>query len=123
MDEYEQMVGNQRRWMLYLLGLFLIGAFITPFQRVFMGLMLGHVVSYYSLRLLHRNITRFGKAVLGEGSTVGLGTFLRLISAGIAIFIALKFEEEFHLIAVVIGLLTSYVVMFIDVTLRTVKNK
>lgn len=124
MGDYEHMIARQRKWMLYLFVLLFIGAFITPYKRIFFGLLLGHVASYYSLRSLQRNIRKFGKAVINEGSPIGLGTFFRLIITGLAIFIAFKFEEEIHIIAVVIGLVTSYVIIVIDQIFRTVaENK
>lgn len=117
MIEFEHMAERQRKWMLYLLLIFLIGAFITPYKRVFLGLLLGHVVSYYGLRLLHNRAKAFGEAVVQDKRIYGLGTFLRLVGAAIAIIIAVNLEHKVHIIGVVFGLITSYVVLIVDYTI------
>lgn len=122
MDEFEHMAKRQRKWMLYLLGIFLIGAIITPFERVFLGLALGHTVSYYSLRLLHNRTKTFGQAAIEGRKILGLGTFLRLMGVAIAIFIALRFEHKIHTISVVLGLITLYIVLIIDYTIYAIQQ-
>lgn len=121
MVDYERMAKRQQKWMLYLLIIFLLGALLTPYEHIFLGLLLGHVVSYYGLRLLHNRGKAYGKAIVEDGRPPGLGTFLRLVGAAIAILIAIKFEHKVHLIAVVCGLMTSYVVMLVDLFINNEK--
>lgn len=41
MFEFDSMVARQRKWMLYFLALFVLGAGFLPYTRVFNGLVLG----------------------------------------------------------------------------------
>src|SRR5690625_4773366 len=122
MEEFARMEIRQRKWMLYLLAIFLFGAAITPYERFFLGLLVGHVVSYYGLRLLQNRAIAFGRLAVDGKRTSGLGTFFRLIGAGVAIWLALKYEEKIHIIGVVLGLTTSYVVMIIDYTIYSIRQ-
>lgn len=123
MVEYERMAERQRKWMLYLLLIFFVGAMLLPYKRVILGLLLGHVVSYYSLRLLHNRAKAFGEAIVEEKRSLGLGTFLRLLGAALAIIIAMKFEHKIHIIAVVFGLITSYIVIVADYTIYSIRQQ
>src|SRR5690625_2941631 len=110
-EDIARMERRQLKWMLYLLAIFLFGGAITPYERFFLGLLVRHVVSYYGLRLLQNRAKAFGRLAVDGKRTPGLGTFFRLIGAGVAIWLALKYEEKIHIIGVVLGLTTSYVVM------------
>lgn len=122
MSEYEKMTIRQRKWMLYLLSILVLGAGFTPYPRVFLGLLLGSVVSFYNLWLLQRKTRQFGQAAAEQGSMMGIGTFSRLAAAALAVVIALRFEENFHIIAVVVGLGTSYVIIMLDYLLFSLRN-
>lgn len=122
MMDYDSMVASQRKWMLYLLAILAIGSGFTPYPRVFLGLLLGSVASFFNLWLLQRKVKAFGKAVVGSGTAVSLGTFSRMIAAILAIVIALRFEEIFHLYSVVIGLASSYLVMMVGFFIRAAKE-
>lgn len=119
MSNYESMIARQRKWMLYLLAIFVLGAGFTPYLPIFLGLLLGSTVSFYNLWLLQRKINVFGKAVAEQSSTLSIGTFSRLAAAALAVLITLRFEEKFHIIAVVIGLATSYIVIMVEFFFRT----
>lgn len=122
MSNYESMIARQRKWMLYLLAIFVLGAGFTPYLPIFLGLLLGSAVSFYNLWLLQRKINVFGKKVAEQGSTLGIGTFSRLAAAALAVLITLRFEEKFHIIAVVIGLATSYIVIMVEFFFRTMSR-
>lgn len=123
MHQYEQMISRQRKWMFYILALFVIGAGLTPYPRIFLGLILGTALSFYNLWVMQRKIQRFGYAVSENRSVRGIGSFTRLASAGLAVLIALRFEEYFHMIAVVMGLMTMYVVIMIEFTISISRDK
>jgi len=124
MDEYANMVRRQRQWMLYLLAFFVLGAGFSSYTRVFNGLLLGGIISFYNLWLLQRKINVFGKSISETGAArQGLGTFSRLAAVALSILIALEFEEFFHIIAVVIGIVSSYIVMALDILFRSIKNR
>ncbi|CDQ18831.1 ATP synthase subunit I [Halobacillus karajensis] len=114
MQLYQQMITRQRKWMFYLLALFVLGWGITPWQPIFLGLLLGSVLSFYNLWLMQRKIRKLGEASAENHSVRGIGTFTRLASGALAVVIALQFEEYFHLISVVLGLMAAYFVILID---------
>lgn len=122
MQYYERMISRQRKWMFYLLALLLLGAGLTPFLRIFLGLLLGTILSFYNLWLMQRKIDQLGKASTEQRTSQGIGTFTRLASAVLAVLVALQYPEYFHLISVVIGLMTAYLVIMIDFMLHKPKD-
>ncbi|SFK15400.1 ATP synthase protein I [Halobacillus dabanensis] len=114
MQVYQQMMARQRKWMFYLLALLVLGWGITPWEPIFLGLLLGSALSFYNLWLMQRKIRKLGEASAENRSVRGIGTFTRLASGALAVVIALQFEEYFHLISVVLGLMAAYFVILID---------
>lgn len=114
MQEFQTMFARQRKWMFFLLSFYVLGWGFTAHQSIFLGLILGTSLSLFNLWLMARKINTFGQAA-AEGRTVrSLGSFSRLASAALAIVITMRYPEQFHLISVVIGLMTSYIVIMID---------
>ncbi|UOR14036.1 ATP synthase subunit I [Halobacillus amylolyticus] len=114
MKDYQHMIVRQRKWMFYLLALLVLGWGVTPWQPVFLGLLLGSSLSFYNLWLMQRKIKKLGEASADNHSIRGIGTFTRLASGALAVVIALQFEEHFQLFAVVLGLMAAYIVILID---------
>ncbi|GAB4074803.1 hypothetical protein GCM10028778_23060 [Barrientosiimonas marina] len=112
MSQYNQMVMRQRKGMLYLLAILVIGSGFSPFPAIFLGLLLGSLVSFFNLWLLQRKIQRFVENAAEGESVFGLGTLSRLAAAGLAVLIAMRFD--FHILAVVAGLGSSYAVIVIS---------
>lgn len=123
MSQYESMITRQRKWMLYLLAIFVLGAGFSSYPNFFNGLLLGGAISFYNLWVLQRKIRRFGEAVAEGGSPLGIGTFTRLAGAALAVIIALKFEDVIDITGVIFGLGTSYIVLMIDFAIRTFSQK
>ncbi|UOQ45352.1 ATP synthase subunit I [Halobacillus salinarum] len=118
MQSYNRMMARQRKWMFYLLALFVLGWGFTPWKTIFLGLLLGSVLSFYNLWTMQRKIHKLGKHSAKKPNTKerkpALGTLSRLATGALAAVVALQFEEYFHLISVVLGLMTAYFVIFID---------
>jgi ATP synthase protein I len=117
MAEYKKMVDRQRKWMFYLLAVFVLGAGFTPYDRIFLGLLLGAAISFYNLYLLQKKVALFGDLAANQQRIKTLGTLSRLAAAVLAVLIAIRFENYFHLVAVISGLMTSYIVIMIDFAL------
>ncbi|MDQ0232124.1 ATP synthase subunit I [Metabacillus malikii] len=113
MSDMHLMFHRYRKYIFYLLALYVVGWGFTEYQSVFLGLILGTSISLYNLWAMVRKHRLFDKA-LQEGKKVSLGTASRMAAAVVAVFFSLKFPEYFHLISVVIGLMTMYVVIMID---------
>lgn len=116
------MIARQRMWMLYLLAILVLGAGFTPFPRIFLGLLLGAIISFYNLWVLQKKIYDFGEAVEKKQSARGLGTVSRFAAVALAVVIALRFEDYFQIIAVIIGLMTSYFVIMVDFIVHRFKD-
>ncbi|WP_045518705.1 ATP synthase subunit I [Neobacillus niacini] len=114
MPEFQTMFTRQRKWMFFLLSFYVLGWGFTAQQSIFLGLILGTSLSLFNLWLMARKIDKFGQAV-AEGRRVrSLGSFSRMATGALAIVITMRYPEQFHLISVVIGLMTSYIVIMID---------
>ncbi|MFJ5759402.1 ATP synthase subunit I [Neobacillus sp. NPDC093182] len=114
MPEFQTMFARQRKWMFFLLSFYVLGWGFTAQQSIFLGLILGTSLSLFNLWLMARKIDKFGQAA-AEGRTVrSLGSFSRMATGALAIVITMRYPEQFHLISVVIGLMTSYIVIMID---------
>ncbi len=122
MPEFKMMYKRQRTYMFYLLSLYVLGWGFTSYQTVFLGLILGTSLSLFNLWLIMRRIERFGEAVTSGRKVNSLGTVSRMASAVLAVMIALKFPEKFHLISVVFGLMTAYIVIMIDYFLQALRK-
>lgn len=114
MSNYESMIARQRKWMLYLLAILVVGVGFASYPRIFQGLLLGSAASFYNLWLLQRKTRQLGEAVEKGRSKLGIGTFSRLAAAVLVTMIALRFEEQFHIIAAIVGLVSSYIVIMLD---------
>lgn len=128
MSNFDSMVTRQRKWMLYWLAILVLCAGFLPYTRIFLGLILGSSISLYNLWLLQYKSEKLGETILaGRKSRSGLGTFSRMAAAVLAVVIAMRFEEYFHLYAVIIGIVSSYLIMMIDfivyqITMRNQKE-
>lgn len=115
MQQTNKMIdARQRKWMFCLLAILILGAAFTHYQRIFLGLLLGSTFSLFMLWSLQSKITRFVNAAAKKQRISGIGTFSRLAAAILAVTIAHRFEEYFHLIGVAIGIATCYIVILID---------
>ncbi|TXL66630.1 ATP synthase subunit I [Cerasibacillus terrae] len=123
MSQYRKMVIRQRKWMLYLLSVIVLGAGFSPYPMFFFGLLLGSVFSFFNLWILHRNMERLGEVAIRKRKRASIGTLTRLGGAALATLIALRYEEYFHIIGVVIGLCLSYAVIIIDLAVYYVMQE
>ncbi|WP_044896343.1 ATP synthase subunit I [Bacillus alveayuensis] len=114
MYRYNNLWTRSRKYILYLLAGYVLGWGFTPYQTIFLGLILGTSFSLYNLWLLIRKSKQFQKAMEEGRAARSIGTISRMAAAGLAVLIALQFPEYFHLFSVVIGLMTMYVVIMID---------
>ncbi|WP_309089264.1 ATP synthase subunit I [Domibacillus sp.] len=114
MPELQYSIKRQRKYLFYLLAIFVLGWGFGSAQSVFAGLILGTSLSLYNHWIIGKRIERFSKAVAEGRKTPSLGTILRMGSAALAAMIALQNPDQFHLISTVIGLMTAYAVIMID---------
>ncbi|WP_040207001.1 ATP synthase subunit I [Neobacillus jeddahensis] len=114
MPDFRVLYNRERKWMFYLLSIYVLGWGFTSFQTVFLGLILGTCFGFLNLWLLVRKTEKFDKLVSQGKKVTSLGSLSRMATAGIAAVIALRYPEYFDMIGLVIGLMTSYIVIMID---------
>ncbi|MBL4951718.1 ATP synthase subunit I [Neobacillus sp. OS1-32] len=114
MPDFREMYNRQRKWIFYILAIYVLGWGFTSYQTFFLGLILGTCFSYLNLWLLVRKTESFDKAISQGKKVRSLGSLQRIAAAGIAGAIAVMYPQYFQIIAVVLGLMTSYIVIMID---------
>ena len=118
MIEVHELVQRQKKYMYNLLALFVLGWGFTSYKDVFLGLIIGTIFGFLSLRIVaHKTDRLLDRVTQGENvkyKATAVSTYSRLAAIGLLILFAAKYQ---HLIAVWslgLGLLTSYFVMIID---------
>jgi ATP synthase protein I len=122
MEKFQQMFLRQLKYILYLLSLYTLGWGFTAYKTFFLSLILGTVISILMLWSLTRKIDKLGQAVLERKKVRTIGTLSRLALAALAAAIALEYPQYFAIVPVVLGLMTSYIVIIIDFLLQKWKN-
>lgn len=121
MSSYKVIFKRQRKWMLFLIALFLMAAGIstfTKYQPVFYGLLLGILIGFYNVWFLQRKISMFSETIMdSDNKRQGLGMISRFAAVILGAMIAIKFDMYFNLIAYLIGFVLLYPVMMIDLIL------
>ncbi|MDR6120989.1 ATP synthase protein I [Bacillus sp. SLBN-46] len=114
MPDFRVMYNRQRKWIFYLLSIYVLGWGFTSYQTIFLGLILGTCFGFLNLWLLVRKTEDFDKKVSQGKKVRSLGSLSRMAVGGIAALIALRYPEYFNVMGLVIGLMTSYIVIMID---------
>jgi len=114
MPDFRIMYNRQRKWIFYLLSIYVFGWGFTSYQTIFLGLILGTCFGFLNLWLLVRKTEDFDKKVSQGKKVRSLGSLSRMAVGGIAALIALRYPEYFNVMGLVIGLMTSYIVIMID---------
>ncbi|CAM3838149.1 ATP synthase subunit I [Mesobacillus zeae] len=123
MPEIQTIYQRQRKYIFFLLSIYVLGWGFTEFKPVFAGLVLGTGISLFNLWLLVRRTRGFGDKVLRGEKIRSLGLMSRMASAILAVIIAMEYPEEVHLISVVVGLMTSYIVIMIDFLIQSLHSR
>ncbi|HWO78108.1 MAG TPA: ATP synthase subunit I [Bacillus sp. (in: firmicutes)] len=111
------------KYIFFLLSFYVLGWGFTPYQTVFAGLVLGTTLSLFNFWTLVKKTIRFGEAVAQGQKAKGLGMLVRLATAALAVTIAMRYPEFFDLISVIIGLMTFYIVIMIDLLLQSILKR
>ncbi|GAA0319963.1 ATP synthase subunit I [Bacillus carboniphilus] len=123
MNDLQTIFQRGTKYILFLLSLYVVGWGFTDYQTVFAGLILGTTLSLFNFWILVRKTRLFGEAVAQGQGTKGLGMVSRLATAILAVLLTVRFPEIFDLISVVIGLMTYYIVIMIDILLQFVLKR
>lgn len=107
----------------YLLAFLVLGWGFTPYHDIFLGLILGTIVSFINIFILYFRIERMGQAVVEGKKVRSLGMLHRFAMAGLAVLIVTLFPDYFHMVSMVIGLMAAYLIIFIDSIFKTVHSR
>jgi len=120
MPELQQLFNRHCKYIIYLVAIYVLGWGFTSYKPIFMGLILGTLVSLFNHWNLVRKATVFGEAVTSGKKVRSFGTLVRMCSAILAVIIAGKYPNVFHLVSVIIGIMTAYAVIMIDFALQQI---
>jgi ATP synthase protein I len=126
MPEFIEMYNRARKWMLYLMSIYVLGWGFTPYKAIFLGLLLGTALSYINLLMLFKHMRKFDKSVTNGKKVRSVGSISRLAVAALAAVIAIRWSHYFNIIFVIVGLMTNYIVIMIDYLLHSsihIKNR
>jgi ATP synthase protein I len=123
MPELSILFQRHKKYIFYLLSLYVLGWGFTPYQTIFLGLILGTSLSFFNHWLMVKRTERFGDLVVQGKKVRSLGTFSRMAVAVLAVLIATRYPTYFHLLSVVLGLMTSYIVIMIDYFIYMIQTR
>src|SRR5690625_5910985 len=114
MNAYKRMVIRQRKWMLYILDVAVLGWGFTEYTSIFQSLILGLAGGFYNLFLMQKKIDLLGERVSRNEKSPSLGMISRFAVAALIAVVSLRFPEQFNIYVSVMGLMTPYLVIMID---------
>lgn len=114
MRNVTNMFNRQRKALIYLTALFVLGWGFTPFKAVFLGLALGTVGAVFTHITHARFNLRFGDAVVNGTKLRNTGFMTRVAIAVLAVMLALEYPAYISFYATIFGLITIYIVIMID---------
>ncbi|MDC2866246.1 MULTISPECIES: ATP synthase subunit I [unclassified Bacillus (in: firmicutes)] len=118
MIEVHELVQRQKKYMYNLLALFVLGWGFTSYKDVFLGLIIGTIFGFLSLRIVaHKTDKLLDRVTQGETvkyKATAVSTYSRLAAIGLLILFAAKYQHLMAMWSLALGLLTGYLVMIID---------
>jgi ATP synthase protein I len=114
MQELAEMFNRQRKYIVYALGIYVLGAVFTAYDRIFQGLILGTMFSLFIFWSMVQKNKKFAEAAAQGKKMKSLGSLTRMSVGALAAVIALRYPEQFQMVSVVMGLMTVYFVIMID---------
>ncbi|WP_028400662.1 ATP synthase subunit I [Ectobacillus panaciterrae] len=119
MTDMHELVRRQKKYMYYLLALFVLGWGFTPYPKVFLGVIIGTIVSFMSLRLVAWKTDKLLDRVEQGNEKIrfkanAVSTYPRLAAMGLVIIFAVRYQHLMETWSLGLGLMTGYLVMIID---------
>lgn len=118
MIDVHGLVQRQKKYTYYLVALFVLGWGFTPYKEAFLGLIIGTIFGFLSLRIVASKTDKLldrvteGKDIKFKATAVS--TYSRLAFFGLLILFAAKYQQYIAVWSLGLGLLTAYFVMIID---------
>ena len=122
MQDLDKMFNRQRKYLVYLLGIYVLGVLLTTYDTIFQGLILGTMFSLFIFWSMVQKNKKFAEAAAKGEKMRSLGSLTRMSAGALAAVIALRYPEEFQIVSVVLGLMTVYFVIMIDYFLQHLRR-
>lgn len=122
MSEYIPSMRRYLQYYLYAIAILVLGYGFTPYQAIFLGSILGAVVSFFIVWNLHSRVKRFGQAVVEGRKIASLGMLTRFSLAALGVLVTIWYPELFHPIGIIIGLILAYFIIFLDFFIQKIRK-
>ena len=93
MPEYKSIFKRVRKYILFLLALYVLVGVLRPIKAIFLGLILGTSLSLFNLWVLVRKMKQFGEVMVNGGKIHSLGLLTRMATAVFAVLVAMEYSE------------------------------
>ncbi|MGG0456446.1 ATP synthase subunit I [Bacillus mycoides] len=100
--------------MYCLLGVMLLGWFMTPFPFHFVGISIGLLVSMYCVWILGRRIEKFGNSIVKKEKAPMLGMMNRFAAAILGAIIMYEIEHHDFMWTFAAGIMSGYFLIIIN---------
>jgi len=123
-DNYKHRILRIIRYTLFIIVLFLIGI-LTPYARVFLGLVLGTTVSLINVTYTAWKVNQIGQfAANSQNNTSSKkplfsGMITRFATSILAIMVVYQYPDYIQLFSTIIGLFIAQIVMIVDGIINT----
>lgn len=114
MSDFTPSMKRYAQYFLYFIAIAVLGWGFTSYQTIFLGVILGTVLSFFILWSLFSKVKRLGQAIVEGRKMRSLGTLTRFALAALGVIAAIRYPELFSPVGVVIGLISTYIIIFLD---------
>ncbi|MED1554777.1 ATP synthase subunit I [Bacillus paramycoides] len=108
--------------MYCLLGVMLLGWFMTPFPAHFVGISIGLLVSMYCVWILGRRIEKFGDSIVKKEKAPMLGMVNRFAAAILGAIIMYEIEHQNFMWTFAVGIMGGYFLIVINLGYYSMKD-
>ncbi|MFB4163312.1 ATP synthase subunit I [Alteribacillus sp. JSM 102045] len=109
--------GNVKRYVLLTLcamSVYFFGWAVMPYNKVFFSLGTGVLIGLFNLLSMSREVKKFGEAEGKQKRKFTFGMLSRFAAGALAAVLFVRFPEHFHIIGLVAGIVTPYVIILIS---------
>jgi hypothetical protein len=106
-----------------LLGVMLVGWFMTPFSAHFIGISIGLLVSMYCVWILGRRIEKFGDSIVKKEKAPMLGMMNRCAAAVLGAIIMYEIEHREYMWTFAAGIMGGYFLIIINLGYYSMKDE
>ncbi|MFD2707055.1 ATP synthase subunit I [Salibacterium lacus] len=110
---FQQETRRYVQFTFYALALYVIGWGMSPYQVFFLSAVIGTGLGLFNVWSMYRDVKKLGKAAEENRSAFSAGMLSRLASGALAAVLFLQFPGHFHLMGLVTGIMTPYIIILL----------